>query len=242
MIIENRSIKYNHIYKKIYTLWHSMMQRCYYENGENYKKYGAIGVIVAEEWHSLDRFIETIDLVDGFNIDGIMIGKLQLDKDVKIMGNKTYSKENCLFISPSDNSGNRPSDYRPFMAINTSRNITIEVVNREKFCRENELDQSTVWCMCQKNSGSPTYSTNKRVSNFYKGWQFFYKEDYSEKSVKTKRVIAGISPEGDVHEFTNMSKFAKENCLNNALISACLAGRQNSTKGWTFKIIKEGIS
>lgn len=211
-----------------------MMQRCYQSTSGSYNRYGELGITVSEEWHDLNNFIETIDQVDGFDLDKIVNGELQIDKDIKYEGNKVYSKGNCTFVSPSENSGFRPSGIRPFIAIHLKNNIRKRVVNREKFCRENDLHPFDVWKMCHKNAGK-----GNKAANFYKGWQFFYEEDFSENKIKLKKIIKGISPNGEEHIFSNIRKFSTSHNLNENLVHAVLKGRQHTTRGWTFEVIRE---
>ena len=73
----------NKIFMKFFNLHRSMMSRCYNEKSRAFNRYGAVGVIVSKEWHNLDYFLETIELVEGFDLDKIMNNELELDKDIK---------------------------------------------------------------------------------------------------------------------------------------------------------------
>lgn len=69
--------------------WRSMLQRCYSESHlvrqPTYK-----GCSVCEEWLTFSNFKSWFieNHVDGYN----------LDKDLKIVGNKVYSSDTCLFV------------------------------------------------------------------------------------------------------------------------------------------------
>lgn len=41
---------------KIYKIWQSMLRRCEVESSKSFKNYGALGVRVCDEWHSVDVF------------------------------------------------------------------------------------------------------------------------------------------------------------------------------------------
>lgn len=235
MEIENKSMKYNPLYKKIYTLWHSMMQRCYQSNCHSYKNYGAIGIAVDSEWQTLNGFIKTIDLVEGYNEESLLSGKLQLDKDIKIKGNKIYSYDKCKFVTLQTNSSNRRNN-RYFVSVNLKDENVLYTNNRQLFCEENNLDTSTVWRMLQKQNGK---ESTKRSPNTYKGWVFFYPEDFTTFQFPKKTIYKGTKiSTGEEFLFDNQSQFAKEYQLNNNLIVACLKGRQNQTGGWKFSIHK----
>ena len=46
--------------KGIYTTWVSMLQRCNNPNSDNYKYWGARGIIVCGRWHKFENFLEDI--------------------------------------------------------------------------------------------------------------------------------------------------------------------------------------
>ena len=76
---------------KARTHWEAMLNRCY---SGNYPTYA--GCTVCDEWRLLSGFTQWFDenYIDGY----------ELDKDLKVLGNKLYSPETCLFLSRQDNS------------------------------------------------------------------------------------------------------------------------------------------
>lgn len=88
---------------KAYNRWYSIIARCYDSSRENYKRYGAKGVVVCEEWKIYSNFKKWFDenYIDGYDID----------KDIN--GGKIYSPDNCIFVSRKDNSieANSRMDY-----------------------------------------------------------------------------------------------------------------------------------
>ena len=88
---------------KLYEVWKSMKARCTNQNTKQYKDYGGNGVIICKEWaRSFIVFYEWA-MSNGWK-DG-----LQLDKDIKGTG-FIYSPENCLFVSPKENSNKRKTN------------------------------------------------------------------------------------------------------------------------------------
>ena len=87
-----------------YTRWRNMIERCYNKKSINYKKYGAKGVTVSNDWLCFDNFYKDIKELDGFDETLFLQHKIQLDKDSKIKGNKIYSKETCVFLTNEENS------------------------------------------------------------------------------------------------------------------------------------------
>lgn len=79
-----------------YITWSSMIARCHYKKSASYKRYGARGITVCDEWrNSFQSFLNDM----GERPEG-----LQLDR---IDSSKNYSKENCRWVSPKQNSINR---------------------------------------------------------------------------------------------------------------------------------------
>lgn len=77
-----------------YKKWHNMIRRCYWIKSHKYQPTYK-NCKICKEWIYFTKFREWMMLQDWENKD--------LDKDLKILGNNTYSPENCLFISESLN-------------------------------------------------------------------------------------------------------------------------------------------
>lgn len=78
---------------KEYKCWSSMLERCYSKAFK--KRNGAYeGCTVCEEWHNFQNFAKWCNEQSDFHVVGS-----QLDKDLKVIGNRTYSPETCLFVS-----------------------------------------------------------------------------------------------------------------------------------------------
>ncbi|ALY07127.1 hypothetical protein VmeM32_00140 [Vibrio phage vB_VmeM-32] len=95
---------------KVYNAWAHMLQRCY-DPKYHEKNTSYIGCSVCDEWHYFQTFAEWY--YDNYPTDG---ESYQLDKDLKVIGNKVYSPETCLFVSSVVNSlitdsGSARGDY-----------------------------------------------------------------------------------------------------------------------------------
>lgn len=78
---------------KAYSLWASMIQRCYIHTGKN--KFPAyIGCSVVPEWHNFQNFAEW------YNKNCYSIGSenLTIDKDILVKGNKVYGPNTCCLV------------------------------------------------------------------------------------------------------------------------------------------------
>jgi hypothetical protein len=75
-----------------------MIQRCTNPSREDYLRYGALGVTVCERWLKFESFLEDM---------GIQPKGLQLDRKETHLG---YYKENCRWITPTENANNRSNN------------------------------------------------------------------------------------------------------------------------------------
>lgn len=83
---------------KEYVHWQSMMRRCYSDKWHE-RKPTYIECEVCEEWQEFQKFAEWFE--ENYPKDNNT--KYQLDKDILNPGNKIYSPENCIFVTPSEN-------------------------------------------------------------------------------------------------------------------------------------------
>lgn len=75
----------DHQWNRIYTIWHSMIQRCENPHLKCYKNYGGRGITVCEIWHNYERFKD-------WAIHNGYTKNLSLDR-IKVDGN--YCPHNC---------------------------------------------------------------------------------------------------------------------------------------------------
>ena len=91
----------NEINNRIYTLWASMIRRCYDEKHEKYKYYK--DCCVCDKWLRLSGFIEDVSKIDNYEL-WLNNHDYQLDKDIKSNGeNKCYCLEECMFVTRYEN-------------------------------------------------------------------------------------------------------------------------------------------
>ena len=82
------------------SIYQNMKSRCYNENVECYKHYGARGIKIEPEWDTFTKFLD--NLPEGYSSD------LELDR-IDVDGN--YCKANCRWTTRSVNCYNRRSDF-----------------------------------------------------------------------------------------------------------------------------------
>lgn len=73
----------------VYQRWSSMLQRCYSKKYQE-KQPTYIGCSVCKEWLTFSDFARWHE--------SNSVDEWELDKDVKVIGNKVYSPKTCLFI------------------------------------------------------------------------------------------------------------------------------------------------
>ena len=85
---------------RLYNIWATMKQRCVNKNHIEYKRYGAVGITVCDEWSDFETFKEW-SIANGYN------DTLVIDKDIlcdeKNIHPKVYSPETCMWITPEEN-------------------------------------------------------------------------------------------------------------------------------------------
>lgn len=87
---------------KEYTLWLNMIRRCYALQDTLNKAY--IDCTVDPEWCCFSTFYEDVKHLKDYD-KWLSSGKYEyvLDKDIKIPGNRVYSKESCMFVKLTEN-------------------------------------------------------------------------------------------------------------------------------------------
>jgi hypothetical protein len=78
----------------LYQTWRNMILRCYSEKLKKLRP-TYIGCIVCDEWLTFSNFKKWMETKE-------FHGK-ELDKDLKVLGNKIYSPINCMFVSSAIN-------------------------------------------------------------------------------------------------------------------------------------------
>lgn len=84
----------------LYMVWFNMKERCHNPTCKAYRDYGGRGILVCEEWQSLEVFAAWAQ-ANGYD------PKLQLDR---IDNNDGYHPANCRFVTKTENLNNTRSN------------------------------------------------------------------------------------------------------------------------------------
>lgn len=155
------SSKYPTLNKVAFKRWIAMVSRCYNQNDISYKSYGDKGCTVSDSWLCFENYVRDITNIEGFNEEKYLEGAIQLDKDIKISGNKEYSADKCIFLNASINKKNQPSKQKDFYAI-SPEGQQFMYNNTNTCAKENNLTARTI-LKCLKGQFSQ-----------HKGWTFKY--------------------------------------------------------------------
>lgn len=142
------------IVRLAYSKWSSMLRRCYGKDVEikfpTYK-----GCTVSSSWHNFQNFAKWFD--DNYKNDGI---SYDLDKDIKVKGNKEYGPDTCMLVTRFENvsESSKRTLAKEYEFLSPTGEV-VKIKNLSEFCRKMNLDASK---MSMVNSG-------KRNNHF--GWR-----------------------------------------------------------------------
>ena len=131
---------------RAYTVWKDMLTRCYSERASvSMPTY--TDCTVNEEWYNFQNFARWFETnyIDGY----------QLDKDIKVKGNRIYGSSTCIFVSPQENTEAASAKHYTMVSPN---GIVTDFYNITKFCKDRGLDTS---CLIKVNNGERQH---------HKGW------------------------------------------------------------------------
>lgn len=132
-----------------YAAWANMLQRCYCKDF-HVRQPTYIDAEVCSEWHNFQVFAEWF--YENYPTDG---KRYELDKDIKLDGNKIYSPDLCVFVSRAENMEKSNCKKFSFKSPDGER---FDIYNLNKFCRERGLHSG---CMGKVHMGKATN---------HKGW------------------------------------------------------------------------
>jgi len=167
----------------LFRRWENMMRRCYLHKDKDYKSYGAKGIKVDEKWHNFQNYAGDVVNLSEYNENRIKNNELELDKDIKILGNKIYSKDTCVWISSEYNNRHHAIHQFPnHIIIDILEGKKYYIENMKQFCRDNNwIKQDSI-----KNP-------RKNKALYKKRWYILYEEDYNKNKKYYDQYIHNIT-------------------------------------------------
>ena len=121
-------------HKHILHRWAAMIKRCYCKKSKSYPFYGAKGVTVCNEWLNFQNYCR-------WYVENVTDDSMRVDKDFLSNGCKIYSPATCSVVSHQRNSEISVAKGYSFISPSGEE---VEIFNLRKFCRENNLIQSSM--------------------------------------------------------------------------------------------------
>ncbi len=99
---------------RFYSIWKGIRSRCLVKSSSGYKKYGARGITVSDNWNIFTNFM--IDMYEEYFLHVKIHGEKNTFIDRK-NGGMGYCKENCRWVTPDESLNNRFKDKKKFKKI-----------------------------------------------------------------------------------------------------------------------------
>jgi hypothetical protein len=230
--------KYKHIVEEgtkspLYSVWKSMVARCYNANNPNFGKYGAKGITVCDEWK--DSYVTYAEwmLDNGYDLS-LRFGEYKHRHSIdRIDSSKGYSPDNCQVISVSANSSRVESTKRiavyAYKATDGSYYASYSSLTeaaRALNVQVNHLPEILDETASRKQAGGYMFSLEK--------------VDKMEvpKNIRVTSSFEAFDKEGNsVGIYKTKKEFAEKYDVAGTNIAKVLNGKRKHTKGFTFKYL-----
>lgn len=161
---------------RIYQIFHNMHYRCNTSTSAAYKRYGAKGIKICEEWSGNDGFMRFYEwaMENGYE-DNLTIDRIDNHGD--------YSPDNCRWVTKSENTtfANKTCQHRranrgTYFGVDQN-GILHTFENAAQFCREHPEFKASRLRSC----------ANKRLQ--YNGWTFGFLSDLESQPCEPQSTI-----------------------------------------------------
>lgn len=132
-LIQKLNYKHGQSHTRLYYVWQAMIRRCYKENEQSYKNYGARGIKVCNKWKKDYKEFYNWAMQNGYK-EGLSIERIN--------NNRNYEPNNCKWATSKEQS------------YNTRRNQYIEY-NSEKItiteaCKKTKIPLTNVYSKARR--------------------------------------------------------------------------------------------
>lgn len=136
-----RKYEKDECFRKLYSIYFNMKDRCYNSNHHEFHNYGGKGIVVCDEWLQGFTSFQQWALNNGYKI-GLSIDRID--------SNLGYSPQNCQWITKSENTikANKTCQHRKankgkYYGLDKDNNY-FEFYNAAEFGRKNNIDPATI--------------------------------------------------------------------------------------------------
>ena len=141
-------ITHNKSNTKLYAIWCSIKQRCFYKKSSNYKNYGGRGISICDEWKENFKTFYDWSINNGYK-EGLSIDRIDV--------NGNYCPENCRWATITEQANNKRN------------NIQIEFNGVKKtisyWAKETGLSRETIYKRIYKGWNTKDALTKQKMLN-----------------------------------------------------------------------------
>lgn len=159
---------------RIYRIWKAMKQRCCDKNYDSYKRYGAVGITISDDWMLFKNFYEDMNELYKKHLKRFGEQETTLDR---IDNTKGYSKENCRWATRKEQANNTSNNLK-----NRYVNVGLKKISLYDFSKKYKISQAAI---CNKFRDG--WNANDIVKNIKQG----------NPNIKTREKIKQILPNID---------------------------------------------
>ncbi len=94
--------KHNKSNTRLYNIWHTMKQRCYYEKHKSFNIYGGRGIRMCQEWRNNFQAFYDWAISNGYAED-LTIDRVDINGD--------YEPSNCRWVTMKEQSNNKRNNH-----------------------------------------------------------------------------------------------------------------------------------
>ena len=210
--------------KRLYKLWHGIIQRVYSEKwhiqNPSYKN-----CTLQEEWHLLSNFVDDVVKIDNYELWLNNPGKyISLDKDIKEPGNRCYCVDKCMFVTMQENS--RESGKRKDNV--GENNPMYGKTHTEKAKQKMKESHANV-----NGKNSPRYGTGRKVVQWDKNGEYIIK--IWERGMMEIKEVLGIN----ITSISKCCQFWEMNCNKIEWFKTHKNRPQKTSHGYVWKYYEE---
>ena len=217
---ESRNQTHGLRHTRIYSIWCGMKARCHRKTDKLYKRYGAKGITVCDDWK--DNFLAFYN----WSMDNGYTDELTIDR---IDNSKGYSPDNCRWITHAEQQRNKSNvpiiEYCgkqvTMIELSEMTGVSIHSIRNRRVCALKRNGSFTVDDLLTDHRHSPVYT-----------------EKFYNRKQPGRRLIGMYSKDGKLLKKMYL-RDVKQLGFSRTAVGNCLAGRAKSSGGYIWKYADE---